>query len=114
MNKPVVTSKLARWLLLLQDFDITNIDKLGKSNIVADFLSRLHITDENPTIIEDTFPDENLFHTKIHTPWYVDIENYLATNRMPPHFSHKDKRKLVEKIFHYSWVDNNLLYIGPD
>lgn len=33
---------------------------------------------------------------------------------MPPHFSHKDRRKLVEKSFHYSWIDNNLFYTGLD
>ena len=33
---------------------------------------------------------------------------------MPPHFSHKDKRKLAEKSFHYSWIDNNLFYTGPN
>lgn len=33
---------------------------------------------------------------------------------MPPHFSPKDKRKLVEKIFRFSWIDNNLFYTSPD
>ena len=80
MKKPVVSSRLARWLLLLQEFDITIIDKLGKSNIVADYLSRLTIVDEDPTPIEDTFLDEHLFHIETHTPWYVDIANYLAEN----------------------------------
>ena len=40
--------------------------------------------------------------------------NYLAANRMPPHFSHKDRRKLAKKKIHYSWIDNNLFYTGPD
>ena len=80
MNKPIVTSRLARWLLLLQEFDITIIDKPGKSNIVVDYLSRLSIVDEDPTLIEDTFLDEHLFHIGTHTPWYVDIANYLAAN----------------------------------
>jgi hypothetical protein len=114
MNKPTVTGRLARWLLLLQEFDITIVDKLGKSNVVADYLSRLHFADEDPTPIEDTFPDEHLFHIVTHTPWYADIENYLDANKMPPHFSYNDKKKLVEKSFHYSWIDNNLFYTGPD
>lgn len=77
-------------------------------------MSRLHIIDEDLTPIEDTFPDEHLFHIETHTPWYANIENYLPANRMPPHFSHKDKRKLAEKNFHYSWIDNNLFYTRPD
>ena len=30
MNKPAITGRLARWLLLLQEFDITIVDKPGK------------------------------------------------------------------------------------
>lgn len=114
MKKLVVTGRLARWILLLQDLDITIVDKPSKSNVVVDYLSRLHIIDESSTPIEDTFPDENLFHIETHTPWYAYIENYLATNRMPPHFSHKDKRKLAKKSFHYLWIDNNLFYTRLD
>ena len=90
------------------------MDKPRKSNIVANYLSRLHIVDEDPTPIEDTFPDEHLFHIEIHTPWYANIANYLAANRMPPHLSHNDRMKLVDKIFHYSWTDNNLFYTRLD
>ena len=95
MNKLVVIGRLARWLLLLQEFDITIIDKPGKSNIVVDYMSRLTIVDEDPTLIEDTFLDDHFFHMVTHTPWYVDIANYLAANRLPPHFSYKEKRKLA-------------------
>lgn len=33
---------------------------------------------------------------------------------MSPHFSYNDKRKLVEKTFHYSWIDNNIFYTRLD
>ena len=89
MNKRAVTGRLVRWLLLLQEFDITIIDKPGKSNTVADYLSRLTIVDEDPTPIEDTFLDEHLFHIATHTPWYTNIANYLVANPLPPHFSYK-------------------------
>ncbi|XP_059068671.1 uncharacterized protein LOC131859137 [Cryptomeria japonica] len=41
MNKPMVTGRVIRWLLLLQEFDVTILDKPGRENVVADFLSRL-------------------------------------------------------------------------
>lgn len=41
MNKPIVGGRLVKWLLLLQKFDIIIVDKLGKANVVVDFLSRL-------------------------------------------------------------------------
>ena len=42
MNKPIAPRRITRWLLLLQEFDITIVDKPGKDNVVADFLSRLN------------------------------------------------------------------------
>lgn len=51
---------------MLQEFDITILDKPGKDNVVVDFLSRLTIG-ENCTPIEDSFPDEYLFTISTHS-----------------------------------------------
>ena len=110
MNKPSIIGKLARWLLFLQEFDITVIDKPKKVNVVANYLSKIHHDEEDTTLIYDTFPDEYLFHIAIQTPWYANIANYIAANKMPTHFSYKDKNFLVEKNFHISWIDNRLFY----
>ena len=60
MKKPVTNSRVTRWLLLLQEFNINIIDRPGKDNLVVDFLSRMiHLGDNSP--VEDTFPDKNLF-----------------------------------------------------
>jgi hypothetical protein len=37
MNKPITNALVTRWLLLLQEFDITIVDRPGKENVVADF-----------------------------------------------------------------------------
>ena len=84
----------------MQEFDITIIDKPGKENVVADFLSRLHIPDD-PTAIDDSFPNEHLFILIAQNPWYADIANYLTTGRTSPHFSAKERRLLVEKSFNF-------------
>jgi adenosine deaminase len=84
MNKPITNSKVTRWLLLLQEFDITIADRPGKENVVADFLSRLHVNDDNSPI-DDSFLDENLFVVSAHSPWYVDIANYLVTWKVLAH-----------------------------
>lgn len=66
---------LIRWILLLQEFNITIKDKKGVENVVADHLSRLVFDDSIETIpIKDTFPDEQLF-TITDLPWYADIVN---------------------------------------
>ena len=43
MNKLDVNARIIRWLLLLQQFDLTIVDKPGKENVVADFLSRVNL-----------------------------------------------------------------------
>lgn len=50
INKPIVSRRLARWLLLMQEFDSTIIDKPRKTNIVVDFLSRLTHQPDEPII----------------------------------------------------------------
>jgi hypothetical protein len=72
MNKPVTTGRIARWLLLLQEFNITIVDRPGKENVVADFLSR--IPQDSTDILEnDNFPDEHLFAVAINTPWVQHV-----------------------------------------
>jgi hypothetical protein len=56
MNKPITNARVTRWLLLLQEFDITIVDRPGKENVVVDFLSRLTPDDDTP--VDDSFPDE--------------------------------------------------------
>jgi hypothetical protein len=59
MNKPITNARVTKWLLLLQEFDITIINRPGKENVVADFLSWLTPHDDTP--VDDSFPDEYLF-----------------------------------------------------
>eukprot|EP00253_Pinus_taeda_P017664 PITA_17664 len=67
MNKPVTNGRVTRWLLLLQEFNITVLDRPGKQNTVADFLSRIQNTNEDSPV-EDKFPDEYLFIVTTKTP----------------------------------------------
>ena len=90
MNKPITSGRITRWLLLLQEFNITIVEKPGKENLVADFLSRLTHTDDNVPV-DDTFPDEHLFVISIKTPWFADITNYLVTGKIPAHLSSYEK-----------------------
>ncbi|XP_057826901.1 uncharacterized protein LOC131038479 [Cryptomeria japonica] len=91
------------------EFDITIIDKPGKANVVVDFLSRIQ-TQDSPGAIDDSFPDEHLFSINVNILWYVDIANYLAANNIPPYFSLKERRLLVEKSFNFSWIVDCLFY----
>ena len=55
MNKPITPGHIMRWLILIEEFDITILDKLGKDNVVSYFLSRMDTSNEG-TPVEDSFP----------------------------------------------------------
>ena len=113
MNKPITNGRVTPWLLLLQEFNITVIDRPGKENLVADFLSRIqHDSDTKP--IDDTFSDERLFVVSVQTPWFVDIANYIATGKVPHHLAPYEKCRIIVQSSNYSWVDNDLFHTSPD
>ena len=113
MNKPITNGRVTRWLLLLQEFNITVIDRPGKEHLVADFLS--HVQHEDGTKpVDDTFPDEHLFVVSIQTPWFTNISNYLSTGKIPNHLSPHEKHRIIVQSSNYSWVDNDLFCTGPD
>ena len=109
MSKQDAKPRLIRWILLLQEFNLTIKDKKGAENDVADHLSRL--TNESSmktTSINDSFPDSSIETITINDsfsdeflfsinkmPRYVNIVNYLATGKMPYDWSSQDKRKFL-------------------
>jgi len=113
MNKPLTSGRVTRWLLLLQEFNVTIVDRLGKSNVVADFLSRL----DNPSEaipVNDDFLDEHFFSMSTDSLWFVDISNYLVTGKTPPHLSTHEKQNIIQKSVAYSWIQGDLFYTGTD
>ncbi|KAL2230921.1 UNVERIFIED_CONTAM: Retrovirus-related Pol polyprotein from transposon 17.6 [Sesamum indicum] len=82
LSKKEAKPRLIRWILLLQEFNLTIKDKKGAENLVADHLSRL-VTDGNPSPLNDEFPDEHLHTIQGVTPWYADIVNFLVTSVLP-------------------------------
>ena len=65
MNKPDVNARIIRWLLLLQQFNLTIIDKPGKENVVADFLSRVNLPPGEEGMVYDQMLDERRFSISI-------------------------------------------------
>ena len=96
MAKKEAKSRLIRWVLLLQEFDLEIKDKKGRDNVIADHLSRV----EKPAIqkeekeIAEQFPDEQLFPLSLQSPWYADIVNFLACGVMPQELSYQQRKKL--------------------
>ena len=69
-NRPVLTSRLMRWLVLLTEFDIQYMtQKSVKGSIVADHLASLLVSDDRP--IDDDFPHEQFVSMTSITGWQL-------------------------------------------
>ncbi|GJX90112.1 reverse transcriptase domain-containing protein [Tanacetum coccineum] len=118
MNKQDAKPRLLRWVLLLQEFDITILDKKGSENLAADHLSRL----ENPhkdilenKDINEYFPLETLGVISTgSTPWFADFANYHAGNFIIKGMTTQQKRKFFKDVKHYFWDDPYLFRICAD
>uniref|UniRef100_A0A2N9GXZ8 Reverse transcriptase domain-containing protein n=1 Tax=Fagus sylvatica TaxID=28930 RepID=A0A2N9GXZ8_FAGSY len=100
LTKKDAKARLIRWILLLQEFNLSIKDKKGVENVVADHLSRLVVEDSLETMpIKDTFPDEQLFNIS-DLPWFADIVNFLVTGQIPSHWTAQDKKKFFVKDTH--------------
>ena len=113
MNKPITNGRITRWLLLLQEFNITIVDRLGKENLVANFLSHIsHGEEMDP--VNDDFPDEYFFAFSIKTPWFSYLANYLTTRKLPQHLSTREKQKVIKQSANYTWIKGDLFQTGPN
>ena len=83
LSKKEAKPRLIRWELLLQKFDLEIKDKKGSKNLVADHLSRLHISRGED--IGDTFPDEHLLAISSHAPRYTHIVNFILIGLILEH-----------------------------
>ncbi|GJY01743.1 retrotransposon protein, putative, ty1-copia subclass [Tanacetum coccineum] len=121
LAKQDAKSRLLRWILLLQEFDVIIRDKKGAENLAADHLSRLenpHQGDLKKKEISETFPLETLgmitFHGDSNTPWFADIANYHVGNFVVKGISSQQKKKFFKDVKHYFWDDPYLFRICAD
>ncbi|XP_071923067.1 uncharacterized protein [Coffea arabica] len=104
MAKKDAKSRLIRWILLLQEFDLEIRDKRDSENLVVDHLSRIPVVVESEPL-KDAFPEEHLFSLNSQLFWYADLVNYLVTGNFPTacgdHFGPKrTAHKILESGFY--------------
>ncbi|GKD61707.1 reverse transcriptase domain-containing protein [Tanacetum coccineum] len=121
LAKQDAKSRLLRWILLLQEFDVIIHDKKEAENLAADHLLRLenpHQGDLEKKEINGTFPLETLrmisFHGDSSTPWFADIANYDAGNFVVKGMSSQQKKNIFKDVKHYFWDDPYLFRICAD
>lgn len=113
VNKADLSGRIARWVLLLEEFDYTVEYKPGKMHHQADHLSRLSETIGSAPI-EDGLIDEELFTITSRPKWYAHIAQFLATQQLPEELSHHERRKVRVNSRHFAIVGNRLYRRGVD
>ena len=91
MKQPITNRRVTRWFLLLQEFDITILDKLGKDNVVIDFLSRITSNDNEP-LVEEYFPDEHVSVVSTNSPWFAYIANFFVAEKLRHYLTPKNDK----------------------
>jgi hypothetical protein len=107
VKKPVLGGIICIWLLLFQNFDFELIVKLGNLNGGPDHLPRV-TNGEEPTNLEENFPDAKLFSIQIDNEYFVDIIEYLSTGIVPQEFNIVQNKNLVVRAVDYQLIARHL------
>ena len=108
VNKPDLSGRIARWILLLQEFNYEVVVKSGKSNSNADYLSRERgeeavgdIRAEFPDEFSDELPndpdrkEEMVFHLNGEKPSeFNEVISYIVNHVYPPGLN-KEKCEVI-------------------
>ena len=122
-SKESLTGKIARWTLLLQEFEFDIYHRPGVQHVVADYLSRME-SDEAGDGVRDDFPDVELFKVAAELAidiivaeednWLTDMHQFLST-RLPPEKMDQDERKrLVVRSRNFCLIQDTLYHKGVD
>ena len=113
-NRPVLTGRLMRWLVLSTEFDIQYVTQQSvKGSIVADHLASLPVS--NDRSIDDDFPDEQFVSVASISGWRLYFDG--ATNQsgfgisillISPQGDHIP-RSIRLAFFNHRWLTNNVV-----
>ena len=124
VNKSDLSGWIARWILLLQEFNYKVMVKSGKSNSNADYLSRQRgeeaVGDIRAEFL-DEFPDdpnrkeEMVFHLNGEEPSEFDyIISYITNRIYHPGLNREEKSVFQYKAAPYSLIKGILFKMGAD
>ena len=111
LTKKDAKSRLIRWVLLLQEFDLEIKDKKRVENTIADHLSCLQVTNMQELPINDFLRDDMLLKVTDINPWYANIMNFMVLGYVPPG---ENKGKLQAKRRCHLWDDPDLYRVCSD
>ena len=78
-----------------------------------DHLSRIIVASSSEPPINKFFSDEQLMSVSTE-PWYADIVNYLAIDKVPSHWTIQDRYKFFVQVKYFIWDEPYLFKQYPD
>ena len=124
VNKSDLSGRIARWILLLQEFNYEVVVKAGKANANTDYLSRQRGTEAVEDIqarFLDEFLDEPdrkdapvLHISSEEKSEYSEIVSYLVNRTYPTGLSREEKSVFQNKVAPYTIIQGILFKIGAD
>ena len=107
LTKKESKSRLIRWILLLQEFNLVIKDRPGRENAAADHLSRIQTEDSH--IINENFPDESILAIDCSPlPWYAHIINYLVAGVTRDNWDYATCKKFFKEVKQYFYDELEL------
>ena len=113
VNKAELSGRLARWVLLLREFDYTVEYKPSRMHLQADHLSRLS-KEMGVSPIDDMLMDDNFFVVTSKPEWYAGIIEFLTTQQLLGELTKEDWRKIRVNSRHYAVIGHKLFRRGMD
>ena len=123
VSKALLTGKITRWTLLLQELEFNIYHRPGVEHAVADCLSRME-SGEAGDGVQDEFPDSELFRVTTQPAtdstaveedkWLTEMHQFLSTG-LPPNKMDRDERKrLMVRSRHVCLIQETLYHKEAD
>ncbi|KAL3693085.1 hypothetical protein R1sor_006736 [Riccia sorocarpa] len=113
VNRPSRSGKLARWMLLLQEFTFTVEYKPEKAHLNTDFLSRLP-WESSVTAIDTEPTDFCMFTITTQAPWKEQLRHYLETGQTPLDLTPAKVKSFHINALPFTLIQGVLYRMGPD
>ena len=123
VSKQELTGKLARWTLLLQEFEFDILHRPGVQHVVADYLSRLESKEEGIGV-KDDFSDVQLFRVEARKAqemneesedeWISEMTIFLSTGIPPEQMSADERKRLAVRSRNFCLLNDVLYHKGAD
>jgi hypothetical protein len=107
-----VNEKFARWIIILQEYDLDFSTPKSKKALVLTELVMALPSDTTSTHVNTDFPDKHLFYITSDDPWYGDLLVYLRTQNFGNHLSRDDHRPIHHQAPRYLLIGDILYQWG--